>query len=390
MKAIFYSHGGAGNHGCEALVRSTAKILSSKVGNIEGIKLFSYRADDDMHYGVDKIVDGIINLSYKRGTLKYYFNALRYKLGNKNVFTHERHRKLFDAIEPGDICFSVGGDNYTYDGWPELLAYVNRQLKKRGAKTVFWGCSISEDLVKNEAFIKDMLTFDLITVREPISYQLFKDAGITGNVVSVADPAFELDITDHDIQQYFNNDNPVVGINLSPLIMGCEKHDSITLANYEALVRHILDNSEYNVLLVPHVVWAGNDDRKAMQLIYDKFENDRIACLPDMDCTRLKGAIGHCRYFIGARTHATIAAYSQNVPTLVVGYSIKAKGIAESLFGTHQNYVLPVQSLKKEDDLVKAYIWLENNEAAIKANLTAKMPGYRRQCYAGIDRLKDQ
>lgn len=388
MRAIFYSHGGAGNHGCEALVRSTAKILKKSLDNVESIRLFSYRADDDQKYGIGTIVNDITNLSNERGTLKYYLNALKYKLGFKNTFIREQHKKLFDAIRSGDVCFSVGGDNYTYDGWPELLAYVNRELKKRGAKTVFWGCSISEELARNKTFLDDMLTFDLITVREPISYKLFKDAGITDNVVMVSDPAFELDITSHDVKKYFENDKPVVGINLSPLIMSCETADNVTLDNYRSLVKYLLENTDYNLLLVPHVVWFGNDDREAMRLIYDEFKNVRIACLPDMDCTQIKGAIGNCRFFIGARTHATIAAYSQNIPTLVVGYSVKAKGIAESLFGTHENYVLPVQNLKDAQDLVNAFKWLEANEQDIKNTLTVKMPQYREQCYAGIERLK--
>lgn len=388
MKVVFYSHGGSGNHGCEALVRSTVKVLKLSMSDIESIRLFSYRSKDDKIYGVDSIVDCITNLSYKKGTLKYYFNALLYKAGFKNVFVREQHCKLFKTVGKGDICVSVGGDNYTYDGWPELLAYVNRQLKKRGAKTVFWGCSISEELIKDEAFLRDMRSFDLITVREPISYKLFTDAGIKDNVVMVSDPAFELDITNYNICQHFDNDNPIVGINLSPLIMSCETSDNATLNNYRALVRHLLDNTEYNILLVPHVVWVGNDDREAMKLIYDEFKCNRLSCLPDMDCTQLKGAIGHCKFFIGARTHATIAAYSQNVPTLVVGYSVKAKGIAESLFGTYKNYVLPVQKLKKQDDLTKAFLWIEANEQSIIDILKREMPEYRQHCYDGIERFK--
>ena len=46
-----------------------------------------------------------------------------------------------------------------------------------------------------------------------------------------------------------------------------------------------------------------------------------------------KGYIARMRFFIGARTHATIAAYSNCVPTLVLGYSVKSKGIAKDLFG---------------------------------------------------------
>ena len=65
----------------------------------------------------------------------------------------------------------------------------------------------------------------------------------------------------------------------------------------------------------------------------------------------LKGYIARCRFFVGARTHATIAAYSSCVPTLVLGYSVKSRGIARDLFGNEENYVLPVQSLQEPDEL---------------------------------------
>lgn len=83
------------------------------------------------------------------------------------------------------------------------------------------------------------------------------------------------------------------------------------------------------------------------------------------------------RFFIGARTHATIAAYSSCVPTLVIGYSIKAKGIAKDIFGTYENYVLPVQSLKNKDDLINAFEWMKINEASIKQHLDKFMPKYK-------------
>ena len=69
----------------------------------------------------------------------------------------------------------------------------------------------------------------------------------------------------------------------------------------------------------------------------------------------LKGYIARCRFFIGARTHSTIAAYSSGVPTLVLGYSVKSKGIAKDLFGTYENYVLTVQQLKEYSELGRAF-----------------------------------
>jgi polysaccharide pyruvyl transferase WcaK-like protein len=49
--------------------------------------------------------------------------------------------------------------------------------------------------------------------------------------------------------------------------------------------------------------------------------------------------------------HASIAAYSSQVPTLVIAYSVKARGIAQDIFGTEKGYVIPVQNLKEEIEI---------------------------------------
>ena len=75
--------------------------------------------------------------------------------------------------------------------------------------------------------------------------------------------------------------------------------------------------------------------------------------IEDHNAMELKGYIARCRFMVVARTHASIAAYSTQVPTLVVGYSVKARGIAKDIFGTEENYVIPVQSLTKESELTE-------------------------------------
>lgn len=82
--------------------------------------------------------------------------------------------------------------------------------------------------------------------------------------------------------------------------------------------------------------------------------------------------------FIGARTHATIAAYSSNVPTLAVGYSVKARGIARDLFGDYENYVIPVQQLQEKEDLIGAFEWLKDYEEEIRQDLRRVMPEYKK------------
>ena len=80
--------------------------------------------------------------------------------------------------------------------------------------------------------------------------------------------------------------------------------------------------------------------------------------------------------FVCARTHASIAAYSTCVPTLVLGYSIKSKGIAQDIFGTDENYVINVKALKAKDDLLVSFKWLSDNEDRIRKHLQSVMPGY--------------
>lgn len=57
------------------------------------------------------------------------------------------------------------------------------------------------------------------------------------------------------------------------------------------------------------------------------------------------------------------------MPTLVLGYSVKSRGIARDLFGNEENYVLPVQSLQEPDELTKHFRWLVGHEKEIKDHL---------------------
>ena len=114
-----------------------------------------------------------------------------------------------------------------------------------------------------------------------------------------------------------------------------------------------------------------------MKMLLDDFNNNpRIIFIKDHNAPKLKYIISKCQMFVGARTHATIAAYSSMVPTLVVGYSVKARGIAKDLFGTSDNYVLPVQSLTDGNQLVNSFKWLEENQSNIRKHLEEFIPKY--------------
>ncbi len=376
-KIFMYAHGGSGNHGCEAIVRSTQKILG-----VSDASLISSNPAEDCFYGIDKLcrmvkdVNPINQCSWD--FLKAYL-ALKLR---KNYIPMEKlqYKKAFSLVNPGDIALSIGGDNYCY---ADVAKYgmLHDMMKERRAKTVLWGCSVEPDLVKNPEIAKDLAGYDLITARETISYEALKS--INPNTILASDPAFLLDTK---VMEKISGNT--IGINCSPMIADNEAVSGIVLKNYIQLLRHILAETDMDILLVPHVVWAAGDDRKILRELMEHVGNPaRIRLLDDMSCEKLKGYISQCRFFIGARTHATIAAYSSCIPTLVAGYSVKARGIARDLFGREENYVLPVQQMKHENDLKNAFLWLCNNEENIRQKLKIKMPEYTANATVNLNNI---
>ena len=373
-----YYHGGSANHGCEAIVRSTVKILN------QAITLYSSSVDEDHLYGVDQLVSIMpdVYTTVNKGDPHYLRCALDHKLHKHDyLFIKYGHQKLVSEVRPGDIWLSIGGDNYCYSG-VDKLGYYNRMIHEKGGKTVLWGCSIEPDVL-TPAVVKDLKQYELITVRERLSRDALYAAGINDNVVFCADPAFQLDKGALPLHE--DSPGTTIGINISPLVMEC---GNLVLQNYEELVRYILTETDYNIALIPHVVKDGNDDRVPLRYLNDKFNSSRITLYDDHNCLELKSLISQCRMFVGARTHATIAAYSTCVPTLVTGYSIKARGIAKDIFGTDENYVIPVQGMHTPDQLTTAFKWLAANESEIRTHLNAYMPEYKQRAYLAVNALK--
>ena len=81
--------------------------------------------------------------------------------------------------------------------------------------------------------------------------------------------------------------------------------------------------------------------------------------------------------------------YSSCVPTLVVGYSVKARGIARDLFGTEEGYVLPVQEMTNPDQLTKAFCCLYQQREQISAHLHQIMPSYLAPAQRAVSAIKD-
>ena len=86
-----------------------------------------------------------------------------------------------------------------------------------------------------------------------------------------------------------------------------------------------------------------------------------------------KGYIARMKFFIGARTHATIAAYSSGVPTMVLGYSVKSKGIAKDIFD-EEKLVLGIDEISDAKKLIAKFEEMKTEEDSIKEILKNRIP----------------
>lgn len=367
---ILYPHGGSGNHGCEAIVRATSIILDGD------IRLFSNRIEDDIKYGLESVCKIMSPIKPIKKDFRYFVaQCKRLLLRRKNALDSWAYGGIINNVRKGDVFLSIGGDNYCY-GINEHILLVNAEIRKRRVPTVLWGCSVEPDAL-NGRTLEDLQKFDCIIARESLTYDALKAKGVK-RVELCPDPAFILPVGKPLLPKGFIEGN-TVGVNISPMIYSYSgDKGSLLLENYFSLIDYILSETNMSVAFIPHVVWDFNDDRKAIDLLYSRYrENDRVCVVEDQNAEQLKGVISKCRFLVTARTHASIAGYSTGVPTLVMGYSIKAKGIAKDLFGEYDKYVKPVQCLVDTNDVKKSFVYLLNKEDEIKLILRKKIPEYK-------------
>lgn len=374
MRCVMYPHGGSGNHGCEAIVRSTAKLLGNN------LMLFSNHVEEDRKVGLQDLCKlDVAEKPIRSGSLSHLFAVFRSKvLRQTDAFDRLVFRHIIESTKNADYVLGIGGDNYCYDT-PEFIYLVNRMMDEAKKKRILWGASVEPNAI-DKRMLKDLRGYYKIWARESLTYEALMDKGLTQTFL-LPDPAFVLDRKDLPLPEGFVEGN-TVGINVSPMIIGYEKSQGVALQNYVNLVKNIIEETNMQVALIPHVVWSHNDDRKPLSQLYEMFKDTgRVVMIEDHNSEELKGYIARCRFMVVARTHASIAAYSSQVPTLVVGYSVKARGIARDIFGTETNYVLPVQSLSSENELVESFKWLYTHEEGIKEHYAKVIPQYIDEVY---------
>ena len=386
-------HTGSVNRGCEAIIKSTAKIFND-IG--VDVCLSTHDAVRDKEFGLKefkKVYEYTPLQEIKRKNfLKYVYVEIQDKIfKNKHPIYKVIQENIIKNMNDW-VSLNVGGDTYCYKNNIPYISYaLNEYARKKRLPNIFWGCSIEEKYV-NKMMIDDLKKYTMIFPRETLTYNTLRKLGIPEEkLFLMCDPAFNLDLEEIKLPDQFYNASDIIGINISPLIINSTGSKDLIWDNIFSVIDYILEKSNATIALIPHVYIGKNkEDLETLNRIYSKYKDTNRVILFNQfyNCKQLKYIISKTKILITARTHASIAGYSTCVPTLVLGYSVKSKGIAKDLFGDYKNYVVSVQEIKEKDELLRAYQYIEKECDKIKENLKKIMPEYKKKAYIAAEKVK--
>jgi polysaccharide pyruvyl transferase WcaK-like protein len=233
-----------------------------------------------------------------------------------------------------------------------------------------------------------------IFVRESLSKDYLHKYGIQKNVFLMADPAFVMEpepVSAADIG--FEPPTGAVGLNLSPLMAKFLTNGNMDAWRQKArgIVKALRARIRKPVVLIPHVTAPHDDDHRFMRQIMESLGDDRSDIFlvhKDFGAAQLKFIISKMTCMVAARMHATIAAFSSKIPTVSLGYSIKAEGLNRQIFG-HTDYLIRSQDI--EPDNVAGRVALTLSRATrINDQLSATIPTIQRMSLTAGDILANR
>lgn len=384
-KISIYGHYGSYNHGNEAIIRGFKEIFPNN-----DILLFSYLPETDFEYQLDNLVKIYPFVSeYKKISIQRILRGIFNRLLKNKRIIHKNTVKPFMKNIDGIYLLEAGDQYCENDNVRDFYSYVNEHINSNGGKTIMLPATINVNSLNDIKLINDLNRYSLIFARESITYEGLIKAGLTNKVRYVPDTAFVMKAQECELPDIFHN-RKIVGITIGMLSQGKEKCFNDMYENTKSLISYILNETEYGVALIPHVNVGKNlNDPIPLQSLYNNFSSsDRVVYVPEQRADKQKFVIGQCNFIVTLRTHVSIAAYSQAIPTIVIGYSQKSKGLAKDMFGSYENYVIDVDLLKDKSKLTYSFKWLVSNEGCIRKKYDENLSAYISKVYKLYDEIK--
>jgi polysaccharide pyruvyl transferase WcaK-like protein len=384
--------GGVYNLGCEAIIRGLFGFLEEENS---AISYASYETESDQRILIDCAIK-VIKRPFKKLGIE---NILRNISEKCNIayfpnFDHELLNRDYAAI------FAIGGDNYIYtksQDYCKSIISLGNEASKRNIPFILFGCSLDMNYKTSREIgivSNHLKSIKSIVIRENETKQVLERYGIIANVIFMPDVAFSMENGEYNYLKHRMSPNSItIGINLSP-IASClhEKCSAEALNSDFKLLAHIKRKTHAKLILIPHVFCENevDDDLKYLIALHDLLRRhgfcDIEVLTEKCNFQQRKAAFRNLDLFIGARMHCCINSITCRVPTIFLGYSIKAKGMAKFVYG-HEEYFhsLPIANYNTLDDSINKIL---SNNVRERLFIDVRLAEIRKQLDASWSNIK--
>lgn len=266
----------------------------------------------------------------------------RFLIRPTGFFRTMRQADLVIDIGAGDSFADIyGGKRLTWIFAMKLLAWASRTPMVMAPQTV--GPFVKPLSKRLARFVMNRTA--LLATRDQLSTEFVKKLGVKTKVIEATDIALRLP---YNPPSKPKNTVPQVGLNVSGLLMngGYTGQNELGLkVDYVALIHEIIrfflnHPDGCDVHLVSHVIGdqpkdaaepgQTEDDYHAAKRLAKVFPQAIVA--PQFQTpSEAKSYIAGLDFFMGARMHACIAAFSSGVPVVPMAYSRKFEGLFGSI-----------------------------------------------------------
>lgn len=393
------------NHGVEALVVSTIAQVRERFPGATFTVL-----DRAAEYDASRLRDPGVRFVQDHTIRPLVAGGLR-KLITRTLPSLDRHAQMAaDELRSATCVIASGGDVFCSEyGHRSLLSHLQplKIARRAGIPFILHAQSIGPFTTGADRSAFTGLARDAaaITVREAASFRyITEDLKLPASICHlVADPAFLLTQPEAAeggalFAHYRGREGrPTVALSTSQAICHWMQSDADRhVETWLEVIRWLRSELDANVILIPHVQELSdrNEDRVLATAIQRRLGHDPHVRLAggDFSAGDYKAIISRCDFVVAERMHAAIAGLSTAVPTLVIGYSIKAEGILSDLLGNafaKENALISIQDFMAPGRGLAAVqnAWAKRDE--IRRLLTASLPAARARSRSAYDCIQE-
>ena len=344
----------SGNLGCSALSYS-----------------FMYMLDDIAKNNDIKTDVRIIFGSDDQRPLKADFQALSYSFVRMGWKNSSFRKKTIAAIKECDVIFDfTAGDSFTnIYGMSRFLkrSFVKKTVLRNKTPLVLGSQTYGPyNKALSRSWAADIIKRSYeVFARDEKSLAVAEKLGKRKPVLTT-DVAFFLPYEKSSVE----HDRVNIGINVSGLLWngGYTGNNQFGLtvdyrSYIEGLLKEFSADGKYRIHLIPHVLYKtskelADNDWYVCNELAEKYQG--VCVSPFFESPmQAKSYISGMDVFVGARMHATVAAYSSGVAAIPFSYSRKFEGLYESL---EYPFVISGTKMTTDDALEKTVEYIRSPE----------------------------